>query len=146
MKVHWGCIIVFALLGCGSARPDTITTKDNLSINGSLLEMSNGLLTIKARFSSKEKEVRVPVNDIQSIEFNLLTSNPGAPPKILGIGPPADQNALQGEPPFGGVIVLRGGERQPCDLVSIDAERVHCNPNDKTHDRSAILLIVFGSR
>jgi len=108
--------------------------------------MSNGVLTIKARFPSKEKEVWIPVKDVQTIEFNLLMSNPGSPPKILGIGPPADQNSPQKVPPVGSVIVLRGGERQPCDLVSIDAERVHCNANDKTHDRSAVLRIVLGSK
>lgn len=140
MRVHSSWAILLTLLICRSARSDTITMKDNLSVNCSVVGMSNGVLTVKAQFSSKEKDVQIPIRDVQSIEFNLLTSNPGPPPKVLGIGPPADL------PLTGAVIVLRGGGRESCDLVSIDAARVHCNPNDKTRGRSTILRIVFGSQ
>jgi hypothetical protein len=119
---------------------------DSLSIHGSLLEMSNGVLRIKARFPSGEKEVWIPVKDVQSIEFNSLTFNAGAPPKILGFGPPSGQNASQNEPPAGDVIVLRGGMRQSCILVGIDAKRVHCGPNDTGYKRNAVLRIVLESK
>lgn len=148
MRARWSDTILLAMLTCKSALPDTIVTTENLSVNGSIIGMSNGILTIKARFSSKEqaRERWIPVRDIQTIEFNSLTFNAGAPPKILGFGPPSDQNAPQKEPPAGDVIVLRGGTRQPCNLVGIDANRVHCNVNDTGFGRNAVLRIVLGSR
>lgn len=145
MKFRLWYVIALILLSCGAARPDTVTMKDSVSINGSLLAMSNGVITIKVRFPSEDREARIPVEDIQSIEFNSLTFNPTAPPKIQGFGPPDGQNALQKEPPAEGVIVLRGGARQPCILVGIDANRVHCDPKDTGYSRNAVLRIVFGS-
>jgi hypothetical protein len=146
MRAHWSCAVVLALLTCGSARPDTITVKDNLGINGSLLEMSKGVLRMKARFPSEEKVVWISIEDVQSIEFNLLTSNPGAPPKILGFGPPSGQDAPQKISPAGDVIVLRGGTRHACILVGIDTDRVHCDPNGIGYNRSEVLRIALGSR
>ncbi|MGA9133441.1 MAG: hypothetical protein WB384_15675, partial [Candidatus Sulfotelmatobacter sp.] len=104
MKVRRSCVIVLALLSCKWACPDTITTKDNLSINGSLVEMSNGVLKLKVRYPSKSKEVWIGVEVLQSIEFNHQTFNTGPPPKIQGFGPPSDQDALQKTPPAGGII------------------------------------------
>jgi hypothetical protein len=120
--------------------------EDNLSINGSLVGMSNGVLRIKARFPSEEKEVWIPAKDVLSIEFNSVTFNAGAPPKILGFGPPIGQNAPQKEPPAEDVIVLRGGMRQSCILVGIDADRVHCGPKDTGYNRNKVLRIVLGSK
>lgn len=145
MRVRWSGAFAVALLCCRLARPDTITTKDNLSINGSVVGMSNGVVTIKAQFSSEEKKISIPIKYLESIEFNLLTNNPGAPPKVLGLGPPAGQTP-QEEPPIGDVIVFRGGARQACILVRIDADRVHCDPNDTAYNRKAVLRIVFGSK
>jgi hypothetical protein len=146
MRVRWVCGFALAVLCCEMARPDTITLKDNLSINGSLAGMSNGVVTIKARFSSGEKEMSIAIKYVQSIEFNLLTNNLGAPPEVLGIGPPQPQNTPGKEPPTGDVIVIRGGERRPCVLVRIDADRVHCDPNDATYNRGVVLRVVFGSK
>ena len=146
MRARWSYAIILALLTCQSALPDTIVTTENLSINGSIVGMLNGVLTIKARFSSKEKEVWIPVRDIRTIEFNSLTFNAGAPPKILGFGPPTGQDVPQKEPPAGDVIVLRGGTRQSCILVGIDFDRVHCNPNDTGYSRNVVLRIVLGSK
>ena len=146
-RVWWSCAIVLTLLACRSASADTITMKDNISIHGSLLEMSNGLLRIRVRFpSEEEKEATIPVKDVQSIEFNLLTFNSGAPPKILGFGPPNRQNASQKEPHSEDVVVLHGGARLSCILVGIDTDRVHCDPNDFSYSRSAVLRIVLGSK
>jgi hypothetical protein len=146
MRAHWSCAVVLALLTCGSARPDTITVKDNLSIHGSLLGMSKGILTMKALFPSGEKEVRIPLKDVQTIEFNLQTSNPGAPPKILGFGPPSGQDTSPKVTPTGDTIVFRGGKRQACILVDIDTDRVHCDPNGIGYNRSEVLRIALGSR
>ena len=82
MRVRWIYAILLALLTSKFAQSDTVLRKDNLSINGSLIGMANGVIKIMARFSSEEKEVWISVGDAQSIEFNSLTFNPGAPPKI----------------------------------------------------------------
>jgi hypothetical protein len=144
MRASWSFAVVIVLLICRPAYSDTITTKENLSINGSISGMSDGVLRIEAWFSSTRKDVWIPIKDLLSIEFNSLTINAGAPPKILGFGPPRDQNTPQKETPGGGVIVLRGGSRQSCILVGIDADRVQCNPKNIDYDRNAVLRIVFG--
>jgi hypothetical protein len=148
MILRWNFAVILVLLACRSARPDTITMKDNLSINGSLMEMSNGTLKIRARFpSSEDKEMWIPVNGIESIEFNLVTLNPGSPPKIVGFGPPIGQDRGQKESLSGGVIVLRAGSRQSCALISIDAEQVHCGPKDDiSYNRNTVLRIVLESK
>ncbi len=137
---------MLALLSCKSACPDTLTTKDNLSINGSLVGMSNGVLRFKARFPSQAKEVWIRVEDIQSIEFNSLTFNSGPPPKIQGFGPPSVKSPSQEKPPAEVVVVLRGGTRQSCILVGIDANRVHCDPKDTGYDRNTVLRILLGPK
>lgn len=145
MRPHWSYAAVL-LLTCRSARPDTIAMKDGVSVNGSVLELSNGILELKAKFPAEEKDVRIPIKDVQSIEFNSLITNLGAPPKILGFGPPSGQNPLKEAPPWEGVIVLHGDRRQSCILVGIDIDRVHCDPNDTRYDRSTVLRIVFESQ
>jgi hypothetical protein len=145
MKMTSGCAIFLMLLVCRSARPDTITTTEGSSVNGTVLGLSNGIVKIKARFPSKTKEIWVPLKNIQSIEFNSQTFNPGAPPEIQGFGPAGGQDAQQKSAPAGEVVVLRGGERQPCNLVDIDADTVHCGPHDTVYPRNKVLRIVFGS-
>ena len=144
MRARWSYAAVL-LLTCRSARPDTITMKDGVSVNCSVLEMSSGILELKAKFPSEEKDVRIPIKDVQSIEFNSLTTNLGAPPKILGFGPPSGQNSPQDVLPAEDVVVLRGGARQPCILVGIDANRVRCGPNDAYYNRNKVLRIVMGT-
>jgi hypothetical protein len=147
MRARWGYAIVLALVTCRPIRPDTITMKDSLSINGSILGMSSGALRVKVQFPSEEKEVPIQLKDVQSIEFNLLTFNPGAPPKVLGFGPPSGaQDTQQKVTPAEDVIVLRGGTRKSCILVGIDADRVHCDPNDIGYKRNEVLRVVLGPR
>jgi hypothetical protein len=145
MKSLWGCAIFLMLLVCRSARPDTIITTDGSSVNGSILGVANDVVKIQSRFPSKTKEIWVPLKDIQSLEFNSQTFNPGAPPKIQGFGPASTQDSQQKSNRTGEVIVLRGGERQPCNLVDIDADAVHCGPHDTFYPRNKVLRVVFGS-
>ena len=145
MKMSSGSAIFLMFLVCWPARPDTITTTDGSSVNGSVLGISNGVVKIQSRFPSKTKEIWVSLKNIQSIEFNSQTFNPGAPPEIQGFGPANGQDA-QKSTPAEQVIVLRGGERQPCNLVGIDAGEVHCGPHDTPYSRNKVLRIVFGSR
>lgn len=144
MSAHWSYTAVL-LLTCGLARPDTITMKGGVSVNGSVLGMSSGNLEFKAQFASEEKDAKIPIQDLRSIEFNSLTTNLGAPPKILGFGPPSGQTASQDVLPEGDTVVLRGGVRRSCTLLGIDAERVHCGPNDAFYSRNKVLRVVMGS-
>jgi hypothetical protein len=144
MKSRWVCAIFLMLVVCRSARPDTIITTDGSSVNGSILGVANGVVKIQSRFPSKTKEIWVPLKNVQSIEFNSQTFNPGAPPEIQGFGPGGPQDSQKSNR-TGEVIVLRGGERQPCNLVDLDADAVHCGPRDTFYPRSKVLRIVFGS-
>lgn len=145
MKPRWGCAMFLMLLVCGPARPDTITTTDGSSVNGSILGIADGVVKIQSRFPSKTKEIWIPLKEIQNIEFNSQTFNPGAPPQIQGFGPSGNQDNQQKSNSTGEVIVLRGGERKPCNLVDIDANAVHCGPHDTVYPRNKVLRIVFGS-
>ena len=144
MKTSQGFAILLLLMVCHPARPDTITTTDGSSVNGSILEVSKNVVKIRSQFPSNTREIWVPVQDIQSIEFNSQTFNPGAPPEIQGWGPPTQES--QAKAAGGGVtIVLRGGERKPCNLTAIDADAVHCGFPDAVYPRSKVLRINFGS-
>jgi hypothetical protein len=145
MKSRWGCAIFLMLLVCRSARPDTITITEGSSVNGSILGVANGVVKIQSRFPSKTKEIWIPLKNIQNIEFNSQTFNPGAPPEIQGFGPAGTQDNQPKSNRTGEVIVFRGGERQPCNLVDIDADAVHCGPHDTVYPRNKVLRVVFGS-
>jgi hypothetical protein len=139
MRIRWWCSMVLALLACRPARPDTITTTDNLSVHGSILGVANGELRIKSRFPSEEREIKISLKDIQTIEFDSDDFNKTDPPKIMGFERAGSQIA-------GDVIVLRDGARKACSLISIDAGVIHCAPGDKSYAKSDVIRIVLGSR
>ena len=145
MKIWLINLIVLATIS-PPARPDTITLRNNLSVNGDLLSMSAGILKFKARFRTTEKDASIQIEDVQNIEFNARKSNVGPPPKIFGFGPPSGDSteSTPSSPPD--TIVLRGGVRQACTLVSIDAQRIHCTGKLIDFDRDKVLRIVVGSR
>jgi hypothetical protein len=134
-----------------SAWSDTITTKDHLSVSGSLVGMSNGIITLNARFSSETKMLQIPIASVESIEFNSMTYNPGAPPKVLGVGPPQSHVTEPAEVIAGDLVVLRGDDRRACKLLSIDADRVYCDTKDSksgsnSFGRSVVLRIQLGAK
>jgi hypothetical protein len=75
MRARWSCAIAVGLLISQAIRPDTILTRDNVSVNGSVLQVSDGQLKMRARFPTGEREVWIPLKDLQSIEFNSVTFN-----------------------------------------------------------------------
>jgi hypothetical protein len=130
---------------------DTVTTKTNLSVSGSLVGMSDGVITLNSRFSSGTRALQFSIDSLQSIEFNSMTYNPGAPPKVLGIGPAQNQAPAPDEVVAADVIVLRGNDRRPCKLMRIDVNRVYCDPKDSkspssSYGRSVVLRIVLGAK
>jgi hypothetical protein len=125
---------------------DTVTTTDHLSLNGSVKKMSDGIITLEARFNSGTRTIAVKIAAVDTIEFNATTFNPGAPPNVLGIGPPREGNSAAPETTAKDTIVLRGNERRDCQLVSIDADSVYCKGEHTPYSRRVVLRIVVGSK
>jgi hypothetical protein len=111
--------------------------------------MANGVLTLNARFTTGPKTLEIPITLIQTIEFNSLIVNPHAPPKILGIGPDKSQGDISSQADTSDLIVLRGDDRRECKLLSIDADRIHCDVKDNkgssnSFGRGVVLRIQVG--
>jgi len=123
---------------------DTITTTDHLSVNGELKNMSNGEITLVAYFSSGTRIIDVKIAAVAIIEFNSTTANSGAPPAKIGISPsPENSNVVEEEKD---TIVMRGGLRQSCDLLSIDKDSVHCKGSKESYKRRSVIRIVMGAK
>jgi hypothetical protein len=136
--------LFFAAFVAVSAFPDTVTNKDHLSVNGSLTQMSDGVITLEAEFASDSKTpiirtLHISIREVESIEFNDTTFNPGAPQKSLGITPPP-ANPKQ-TPGAVDQVVLRGGILKDCKLVGIDQESIHCAGKGADYMRKIILRI-----
>jgi hypothetical protein len=70
------------------------------------------------------------MSKVESIDFNSIAFNPGAPPKAYGLGPgeAASTQVTPKQTLVTDAVELRGGggERAPCKVVSIDENMVHC--------------------
>ena len=133
--------VVLGLLMLPSSHGDTVTTLDHLSVNGVLTKMSEGKITLGARYAAGPKTLMIPMNTVESIEFNSTAFNPGAPPKAYGLGPGNSRTprpAPPKEPIVTDAVELRGanGERQPCKVISIDENIVHCEPASGATDKN----------
>jgi len=139
--------LLFAVLAAVPAFPDTVTKSDHLSVNGSLKQMSGGVITLEAQFNSGNgtpvmKTLLISITEVESIEFNSTTFNPGAPPKALGITPPpttSNQAAAADQ------LILRGGQRKECKLIGIDQQSVHCVGKGGDYTRKVTLRILVGA-
>ena len=146
-------LVVPGLLAATLGYADTVTTIDHLSVNGVLKKMTEGTITLEARFGSGPKTLNIPMAMVESIEFNSVAFNPGAPPQAYGLGPgasPAPRPAAPKQTVVTDAVELRGsgGERQPCKLISIDENLVHCEAKDKgkpsEYSRRIVLRILVG--
>jgi hypothetical protein len=124
MNRTWFAVTCLILVSV-PARSDTITIVKNLSYNGTLLGLSNGVVTLEAHFPSGIQTMRFRIDSVRSIEFNSAVNN-GPPPKTVGIGPAQTSSAAATEAVPGDIIVLRGNDRRICKLVSIDTNSVFC--------------------
>lgn len=132
--------LLLGLLTLTLSYGDTITTLDHLSVNGLLKRMSDGTITLEARYASGSKTLMIPISRVETIEFNSTGFNPGAPPKVYGLGPGVSSTPRLSPPQQSVVadtIELRGagGERQPCKVVSIDDNSVHCDVSSTPKDK-----------
>jgi hypothetical protein len=139
--------LVLGLFTCALAYSDTVTTTDHLSVNGSLTKLSAGTITLEARFASGPKTLTIPMSKVDSIEFNSVGFNPGAPPKAFGLGPGVESSPRPAAGPAAekDVVVLRGNNRKTCKLVSIDDTAVHCEGERNDYSRKIVLRVSVGA-
>jgi hypothetical protein len=146
-------ISLVVLLACGVARleaGDTITTLDNVSIFGRVVEMNKDTVRLVARFPSNgpgspvtEETLTLKRAHLRRIEFNQTTFNPGGPPST-GLKPSGGRAAQPpaAQPPAD-VVILNGGEHRECELASINGDEVTCGA---VLDRRKVIRILLGSR
>lgn len=139
---------LFALFAAVSAFPDTVTKTDHLSLNGSLTQMSDGVITLEAEFASDSKTpliktLRISIREVESIEFNDTTFNSVAPRKSLGSTPPPA--TPKRTPAAVDKVLLRGGVRGDCKLIGIDQESIHCAGKDADYIRKITMRIEVGA-
>jgi hypothetical protein len=131
------------LCAAAAAHADTVTTTSHLSVNGSLKQMSGGVITLDASYAAGgTKTLSIPLSAVDGIGFNSTTFNPGKAP----------QNPNTGSSPGGHAgdvdwtVVLRaGGQSRACKLLSIDANTVHCAGKGGDYDRRTVLRILVGA-
>jgi len=79
------CLMV---LGRGYADTVTVFTKTgHASINGHLVKMAEGTITLEAGYASGMVTRVIPLSTVESIEFNSTTFNSGPPSKGSGSRP-----------------------------------------------------------
>ena len=107
--------------------------------------MAREEITIVARYDSGEKTSTISRKNVEVIEFNSTTFNPGPPPTAIGIGPPLKGGTTStAEAPD--TIVLRGGQRRACKLIGIEEQVVHCAGKDGDYTRKVVLRILVGGQ
>jgi hypothetical protein len=148
MNIALRWVTAFLAFAITQAGADTITTKEHISVNGSLKRLAKEGLIVMARYPSADKTLSIPIQDIEIIEFNSITFNAGGPRRDPGLGAPLGSKSSVPAAPAKNhdTIVLRGGQRRACKLVGIDEQEVHCAGRDGDYSRSITIRIVLASR
>jgi hypothetical protein len=147
IPASWGWFAIMPLFATALAYCDTVTTTDNLSVYGTIQEVTATTITLEGTFKLGTKSYTIPRAKVTRIDLNSTVFNPGAPPKTLGLGPGDDEKGppLQAQQPSqGDTIVLRGNTAKPCKLMAIDASTVHCEGSDYPRSRALYILIGRG--
>ena len=118
---------------------DSVTTSNNLTLFGHVVELDRAVVKLTARFPSQKgidtRTVPIPRSNVVKIEFNATTFNPGAPPPDFGTGE-------TGRGASRDIVVLRGGKEKNCDGVLIDEQKVHCGRQE--WDRALVVRVTLG--
>jgi hypothetical protein len=155
MRTAFWSLLWFALLAAGPAFAETVNMTDNLSVNGSLTKMSNGVITLEARSKPANhppvtQTLSIPISKVKSIEFNYTTFNTGPSQIPFGINPrPPKAPEQPSTPDQTDQIVLVGGVREDCKLIGIDGQFIRCagkDGKDKVYQRKFTLRILLGAR
>ena len=141
------CLAILAVT-CSVLRADSVLTRDKATVNGKITKMTDGEITLVARYYSGEKTLTIKKTDAQIIEFNSTTSNSGPPPKAIGLAPPLkESNSRVPSPePADTIVLARGQQRRLCNLIGIDEELVHCEGKAGEYPRKLVLRIVLGTQ
>ncbi len=150
-------ILFLALLTSAFSRADSVTWIDRTStgsitdrtLNGRLIKISEGTLSLEARFGSGPKTYEIPMSQVRRIEFSNVFFNPGAPPRVsaLAEGPKAPSTSPK-RPLVAYAIELRGsgGELDACKVLSTDEKTVRCEAQGKAkpheYPRTLVLRII----
>jgi hypothetical protein len=143
MKCLLQVVTALSFLGFSPVWADTITTRDHVSVNGSLIKMTDDQLTIMARYRTGNKTLSIKITDAEIIEFNNTTFNSGAPPKELGIGPPLDSGPVPAHQRTASDTIFLRGSHKACKLIGIDTQFVHCAGKDGEYPRRIVLRITL---
>ncbi len=121
---------------------DTVTTRDNVGVNGKLIEMKDGTVRLEIH-SSRGTETRyITIDKIATIEFNTATYNSAAPPRAFGMAPPpSSPEPVESAAIPGDLVVLRGNSRKDCRLVSITPDAVVCEGKGNQYSRVLVIRV-----
>ena len=134
---------ILTLLATASAYCDTVNTVDNLSVHGTIKEITATTITLEGNFASGTKSYTFPRSNVTRIVINSIIFNSGAPPKTYGLGP-GDNNKKDPQPQTSqtDTIVLKGNSRKPRKLLAINASTVRCD--ESSYPRSMALYVLLG--
>jgi hypothetical protein len=127
---------------------DTVTLRSNASYNGTITSLSASNLQISGRFKRTTTGLDVPLASIASVEFNDLIDNSGAAP-AFGAHEAKNELKTTSKPPAvvagpTDVLVLVGGQRVKCSVLSMDRNGLHCDGSD--YERESLFRIEFRRR
>lgn len=127
-----------------AALADTVTLRDNVGYNGSVVSLDANFLVLRAkRADGTIQDIKAARANVVRIEFNNTKVNVGPPPDGLGAhqggGPttPAKQDKDK--------IILRGGQSQPCPSVTIQEGVLKCGDKPPGGDVWRIYLTQAGT-
>jgi len=145
MRVKACTLMMSVFFAASGTFADTLTLNDHHSLNGTINQLSGGVIVFEARFSSGSRTLSFKLPDVAAIEFNATTFNFGAPSKVPGLGPSRGDKAVPQQPLARDVIVLRSGQRPDCQLTAIDQDSVRCG-NKSDYPRRLVLRILLGGQ
>jgi hypothetical protein len=137
-----GWITIAPLFFAAMVFGDTVTTTDNLSVYGTIKNITLATITVEGVFQQGTETYVIAREKVARIDLNSTTYNPGAPPKTLGLGPGDGKKGPTAQPLPDDTIVLRGNASDPCKLLAIDENAVHCE--QAVYPRSRALYILVG--
>jgi len=135
---------VLAILGLSAfpVHSDTVTLRSNESYNGTVTGLSAHSLKLEGNFKGKINALDVPLATVSIVEFNDIVHNSGAAPPFgareVTTQPP---DSAVPQPPSAAemsadVLVLLGGQRVRCAVLSIDKNGLHCDGSEYERDRT----------
>jgi hypothetical protein len=123
-----------SILLTAAALADTVTLRDNVGYNGSVVSLDANFLVLQAkRADGTMQDIKVPRANVVRIEFNNTKVNVGPPPDGLGAhqggGTPTPAKQDKDK------IILRGGQSQACPGITLQGDAMKCGDKTPTRDQ-----------